>query len=61
MTTRYVHTNIVSKDWQALTRFYQEVFDCRPVLPQQPNLVVAADVALFPISQTRRDHQLDRP
>ena len=35
MTTRYVHTNIVSEDWQALARFYQEVFDCQPVPPQR--------------------------
>ncbi len=30
---RYAHTNIISKDWQALADFYQEVFDCVPVPP----------------------------
>ena len=35
MPTRYVHTNIISEDWQALARFYQEVFDCRPVPPKR--------------------------
>ena len=35
MPTRYVHTNIVSKDWQTLARFYQEVFDCRAVPPKR--------------------------
>lgn len=35
MTTRYVHTNIVCEDWQALARFYQEIFDCRPIPPKR--------------------------
>ena len=35
MGTRYVHTNIVSKDWQALAQFYQTVFDCQPVPPER--------------------------
>ncbi|THB64252.1 MAG: VOC family protein [Desulfovibrio sp.] len=28
---RYVHTNIVAKDWQRLARFYQDVLGCDPV------------------------------
>lgn len=32
---RYVHTNIVAKDWRALARFYQDVFGCIPVLPER--------------------------
>jgi predicted enzyme related to lactoylglutathione lyase len=32
---KYVHTNIVAKDWRKLSRFYQEVFGCTPVLPER--------------------------
>ena len=32
---RYVHTNIISKDWQRLAKFYQEVFKCELVPPQR--------------------------
>lgn len=28
---KYVHTNIVARDWRRLSRFYQEVFGCTPV------------------------------
>ena len=30
---RYAHTNIISKDWQALASFYEAVFACVPVPP----------------------------
>lgn len=30
---KYVHTNIVARDWRALARFYQDVFGCTPVPP----------------------------
>lgn len=33
--TRFVHTNIVAKDWQRLARFYEEVLDCTPVPPER--------------------------
>jgi len=33
MKATYKHTNIISSDWQSLSRFYQKVFDCLPVLP----------------------------
>jgi predicted enzyme related to lactoylglutathione lyase len=32
---RYVHTNLIAQDWQALARFYGEVFGCTPVPPQR--------------------------
>lgn len=32
---RYAHTNIVAKDWQALSGFYQNVFGCKPVGPRR--------------------------
>lgn len=35
MPTRFAHTNIVSKDWRALSAFYQNVFGCVPVPPQR--------------------------
>lgn len=31
MTTRYVHTNIIAKDWKKLSQFYQKVLHCRPI------------------------------
>jgi predicted enzyme related to lactoylglutathione lyase len=33
--TRYVHTNLIARDWRALARFYQDVFGCVPVLPER--------------------------
>ena len=32
---RYVHTNIVAKDWRKLARFYTDVFGCKPKLPER--------------------------
>ncbi|NAS13267.1 VOC family protein [Poritiphilus flavus] len=32
---KYVHTNIISKDWKMLAEFYIEVFDCRFVPPER--------------------------
>ncbi len=32
---RYVHTNIVARDWRALAAFYETVFGCRRVGPQR--------------------------
>ncbi len=32
---KYVHTNIVSKDWKALAGFYIQVFKCKLLLPQR--------------------------
>ena len=30
---RYGHTNLVARDWKALSRFYQDLFGCTPVPP----------------------------
>ena len=30
---RYGHTNLIAKDWKALSRFYQDLFGCVPVPP----------------------------
>jgi len=30
---RYVHTNIIAKDWKRVSLFYQKVFGCRPLPP----------------------------
>ncbi|MBI2429669.1 MAG: VOC family protein [Ignavibacteriales bacterium] len=35
MKSKYVHTNIIARDWQALVKFYQEVFGCTPVPPER--------------------------
>lgn len=32
---KYVHTNIIAKDWKSLSKFYIEVFGCRPVYPER--------------------------
>src|SRR4030095_12265740 len=32
---RYGHTNLIAKDWRALSRFYQEQFGCTPVPPER--------------------------
>jgi predicted enzyme related to lactoylglutathione lyase len=32
---KYVHTNLIAEDWQALSRFYQELFGCVPVPPER--------------------------
>ncbi len=31
MVTRYVHTNLVARDWRGLANFYMDVFGCAPV------------------------------
>lgn len=30
---RYGHTNLIARDWRALSRFYQDLFGCTPVPP----------------------------
>jgi catechol 2,3-dioxygenase-like lactoylglutathione lyase family enzyme len=32
---KYVHTNLIARDWRELVRFYVEAFGCEPVLPQR--------------------------
>ncbi len=32
---RYVHTNVVARDWRALASFYQRVFGCKVVPPER--------------------------
>ncbi len=32
---KYVHTNIVAKDWKKLAEFYMNVFGCTKVLPER--------------------------
>ena len=32
---RFVHTNIIAKDWKKLAAFYQQVFGCVPVPPER--------------------------
>lgn len=35
MAIRYVHTNLVARDWRALASFYIRVLDCKPVPPER--------------------------
>ncbi len=32
---RYAHTNIIAKDWRAVSAFYKRVFGCTPVPPER--------------------------
>ena len=32
---RYVHTNLVARDWRSLASFYERVFGCVPVPPER--------------------------
>jgi len=34
-SAKYVHTNLVAKDWRALAAFYQRLFGCVPVPPER--------------------------
>jgi catechol 2,3-dioxygenase-like lactoylglutathione lyase family enzyme len=35
VTARFVHTNLVARDWRRLARFYQQVFGCVPRPPER--------------------------
>jgi predicted enzyme related to lactoylglutathione lyase len=35
INARYVHTNLIARDWRALARFYQKVLGCVPVPPER--------------------------
>lgn len=32
---KYVHTNLIARDWRSLVQFYREVFGCVPVPPER--------------------------
>ena len=46
---RYVHTNLIARDWRALAEFYQAIFDCTVVPPERdysgPTLAAGTGVA----------------
>lgn len=35
VSARYVHTNLIARDWRRLASFYEDVFGCMPVLPER--------------------------
>jgi predicted enzyme related to lactoylglutathione lyase len=35
INARFVHTNLVARDWKRLARFYEQVFGCTPVPPER--------------------------
>lgn len=35
LTARYLHTNLIARDWKRLAGFYEELFGCTPVLPER--------------------------
>jgi len=35
MHAKYVHTNLIAKDWKKLAKFYTDVFDCTVVPPER--------------------------
>ncbi len=45
LPARYVHTNLIARDWRALATFYQEVFGCTPVPPERDYRGDALDAA----------------
>jgi len=49
MKARYVHTNLIAKDWRALARFYERVLGCVPVPPERnysgPDLAHATNIS----------------
>ena len=32
---RFVHTNLIARDWKRLARFYEQVFGCTPIPPER--------------------------
>jgi predicted enzyme related to lactoylglutathione lyase len=32
---KYVHTNLIAKDWKKLAQFYIDVFECEPTYPER--------------------------
>ncbi|MCX6233899.1 MAG: VOC family protein [Bacteroidetes bacterium] len=32
---KFVHTNIIAKDWKKLAQFYMDVFECEPLYPER--------------------------
>lgn len=49
MRAKYVHTNLIARDWQALVSFYERVFGCVRVPPERdlsgPYLDIATGIA----------------
>ena len=35
MAVRYVHTNLIAKNWRRLAQFYRDVFGCLPIPPER--------------------------
>ena len=35
INARFVHTNVIARDWRRLSEFYQEIFGCKPVPPER--------------------------
>jgi hypothetical protein len=35
IAAKYAHTNLIARDWRVLAAFYEGVFGCTFVLPQQ--------------------------
>jgi predicted enzyme related to lactoylglutathione lyase len=35
INAKYVHTNLIARDWQKLSKFYEEVFGFKPVPPER--------------------------
>jgi predicted enzyme related to lactoylglutathione lyase len=35
MNIKFVHTNILARDWEKLSQFYIHVFECQPVYPER--------------------------
>ena len=47
-SAKYVHTNLIAKDWEKMVGFYQNVFGCVPVPPERdlkgPEIEIATGI-----------------
>ena len=56
-SARYVHTNLVARDWQSLARFYESLFGCVRVPPEREYSGAALDAGTgIPNSAIRGVH-----
>jgi predicted enzyme related to lactoylglutathione lyase len=58
---RYVHTNLIARDWRRLAGFYQHVFGCRSVPPEREYSGPALEAATAVRSATLKGVHLRLP
>ncbi len=58
---RYVHTNLVARDWRRLAAFYETLFGCTPVPPERDYSGAALDAGTGLQNATLRGVHLHLP